>query len=123
MDMDLTGGYVENTDAGSEIRIDDIVMQFCVQPGTLLEVDAQIAVNAEKVASDIDITLSLQRNMEMPKLASSRAKSNGLIESLSLVYSEFVADAPANFQLLLVNASNDTVKVLAKQAQVRVKLY
>lgn len=97
MDMDLIGSYSENTDAGSEIRIDDIVMQFCVQPGTLLELDAQVTVNAEDVASDIDITLSLQRNMEMPKLVSSRAKSNGLIESLSLVYSEFVADAPTDF--------------------------
>ena len=84
-------------------------MEFCVPPFSLLEVDSQVTVNLEGLINagytDVDVVLSLTKNMDRDGVAKSRAKSNGLIESLSLVYSEFVYE-PTNFTLLLVNLSD-----------------
>jgi len=48
--------------------------------------------------------------MSQTGVVKSRAKSKGLIESLSLIYSEFVYE-PTNFTLVLVNLSDESVTV------------
>ena len=114
--LTLDGQLFTNADSMDDVQItiDDILMEFCVPAFTLLEVDAQVTVNLQGLYdagyTDVDVVLSLTKEMSQTGVVKSRAKSKGLIESLSLIYSEFVYE-PTNFTLVLVNLSDESVTV------------